>query len=70
MATANKTASVKKATPSTSKVVARVLSAYTDIVTGDVHTEGETVELTSERFEAIQARGFVEKATGAKADTK
>lgn len=41
---------------------AKVISAYTDIETGDVHMAGETVELTEERFAAISERGYVEKA--------
>lgn len=38
---------------------ASVIRAYTDRLTGEIHLEGDIVELTSERAEELAAGGFV-----------
>lgn len=50
---------------------ASVIRAYTDRLTGEIHLEGDIVELTSERAEELAAGGFVvvtSKATQKKAE--
>lgn len=42
---------------------AKVICAYTDRETGEVHTSGQTVELSEARAQELMCAGFVEAQT-------